>query len=84
MTRITGQAGSAGSLYDNSYISRMLRQFDERLDIMNDQYIRIEDRYYRQFTACLLYTSSSFNTAKYNALPASGCFLVADRIDFHK
>ncbi|HAF17742.1 MAG: flagellar filament capping protein FliD [Thermacetogeniaceae bacterium] len=51
MTRITGQAGSAGSLYDNSYISRMLRQFDERLDIMNDQYIRIEDRYYRQFTA---------------------------------
>jgi len=51
MTRITRQAGSAGSLYDNSYISRMLRQFDERLDRMNDQYIRIEDRYYRQFTA---------------------------------
>jgi len=51
MTRITRQAGSAGSLYDNSYISRMLRQFDERLERMNEQYTRIEDRYYKQFTA---------------------------------
>lgn len=51
MTRLTRQAGSAGSLYDDSYISRMLRQFDERLDMLNDQYTTIEDRYYKQFTA---------------------------------
>lgn len=51
MSRITRQAGSAGSLYDNSYISRMVRQIDERMMRMEDQYLRLEERYYRQFTA---------------------------------
>jgi flagellar hook-associated protein 2 len=51
MSRITRQAGSAGSLYDESYISRVVRQFDERLDKLEDRYVMTEDRYYRQFTA---------------------------------
>ncbi|MGB4503848.1 MAG: flagellar filament capping protein FliD, partial [Syntrophaceticus sp.] len=50
MSRITRQAGSAGSLYDDSYISRTVRQIDERMARMEEQYLRLEERYYRQFT----------------------------------
>jgi len=51
MSRITSQAGSAGSLYDDSYIGRTVRQIDERMALLEEQYARLEDRYYRQFTA---------------------------------
>lgn len=50
MSRITRQAGSVGSLYDDSYISRTVRQIDERMTRMEEQYLRMEERYYRQFT----------------------------------
>ncbi|HHW41317.1 MAG TPA: flagellar filament capping protein FliD [Syntrophomonadaceae bacterium] len=51
MSRITSQAGSAGSLYDQSYISRMIRDMDRQISDMEKRLQDLEDRYYRQFTA---------------------------------
>jgi len=51
MSRITSQAGSAGSLYDQSYISRMIRDMDKQISDMEERLQELEDRYYRQFTA---------------------------------
>ncbi|WP_406678094.1 flagellar filament capping protein FliD [Neomoorella carbonis] len=51
MKRITAQAGSSGTLYDNSFIGRTLREIDERISTMEERLQEIEDRYWRQFTA---------------------------------
>lgn len=50
MKRITSQAGSSGSLYDDSYISRTVRYIDKNLVQMEKRYQDLENRYYRQFT----------------------------------
>ena len=51
--RITAQAGnpSSFSLYDNSYISRSIRDLDERIAVTEERLQQLEDRYWRQFTA---------------------------------
>ncbi|GFN24160.1 flagellar filament capping protein FliD [Thermanaeromonas sp. C210] len=49
--RITSQAGTAGALVDNSYIGRLLREYDRRLEDYEERLARLEDRYWRQFTA---------------------------------
>ncbi|KUK12107.1 MAG: Flagellar capping protein [Moorella sp. 60_41] len=49
--RITAQAGRAGALVDNSYIGRLLREYDRRLGDYEERLARLEDRYWRQFTA---------------------------------
>lgn len=45
------KAGSAGSLYDNSFIGNNVREIDERIMIAEERLLMLEDRYYRQFTA---------------------------------
>ncbi|MDN5366041.1 MAG: flagellar hook-associated protein 2 [Thermacetogenium sp.] len=51
ISRLTGQAGTAESLYDNSYISRRIRDINENIAVMEERLQKLEDRYYRQFTA---------------------------------
>lgn len=51
ISRITSQAGSAGSLYDQSYISRTIRGLNGQISDMEKRLQDLEDRYYRQFTA---------------------------------
>ena len=49
--RITAEAGSGSALYDNSYISRTVRSIDEQISIIEERLIKLEERYWRQFTA---------------------------------
>jgi flagellar hook-associated protein 2 len=49
--RITSQAGSAATLYDQSYISRTIRDIDDQINSMEDRLAMVEERYWRQFTA---------------------------------
>jgi flagellar hook-associated protein 2 len=49
--RITSYAGSSSNLYDKSYISRTMRDLDDQIYSLEDRLTRLEDRYWRQFTA---------------------------------
>jgi flagellar hook-associated protein 2 len=51
INRINAQAGSAAALYDNSFLSRSIRDLDERIDITEERLKELEDRYWRQFAA---------------------------------
>ncbi len=51
ISRLTGQAGTAESMYDNSYISRRIRDINKNIAVMEERLQKLEDRYYRQFTA---------------------------------
>lgn len=51
ISRITSQAGRAGALVDNSYIGRLLRDYDRRISDYERRLQEIEDRYWRQFAA---------------------------------
>ncbi|MDD3314359.1 MAG: flagellar filament capping protein FliD [Syntrophaceticus sp.] len=48
---LTDRAGSGSSLYDDSYISKKVRNIDENISKMEDHLQVLEARYYRQFTA---------------------------------
>jgi len=53
LDRLSGYAGSVSgfSLVDNSYISRQIRNLDQRIDSTEDRLAQVEERYWRQFTA---------------------------------
>ncbi|NPV29190.1 MAG: flagellar filament capping protein FliD [Firmicutes bacterium] len=51
ISRVTAQAGSPYTLVDNSFLSRSIRELDERIETMEERLARLEDRYWRQFTA---------------------------------
>ncbi|MGB9660787.1 MAG: flagellar filament capping protein FliD [Moorellaceae bacterium] len=51
ISRITSQAGSSSALVDNSYIGRLLKDYDRRISDYEERLEEIEDRYWRQFTA---------------------------------
>ncbi|MED1722401.1 flagellar filament capping protein FliD [Brevibacillus parabrevis] len=51
MDKITAEAGSAGSIYDDSSLSKKIKQTDEEIDRWEDRLKLIEDRYWKQFTA---------------------------------
>lgn len=51
MSRIASYAGSSGTLYDQSFIGRTIRDIDRRISDMGDRLKDLEDRYYKQFTA---------------------------------
>jgi len=48
---ITTEAGSATTVYDDSYLSRKISKTDDEIDNWEDRLKVIEDRYYKQFTA---------------------------------
>ncbi|MCR4441617.1 MAG: flagellar filament capping protein FliD [Peptococcaceae bacterium] len=49
--RITSYAGSSSALYDQSYISRTIREIDSRIATLEERLAKQEERYWRQFTA---------------------------------
>ncbi|MDI6707236.1 MAG: flagellar filament capping protein FliD [Bacillota bacterium] len=53
ISRLSEKAGSATSftIYDNSYLGERIRDMDKRIDSMESYLERVEDRYWRQFTA---------------------------------
>lgn len=53
MDQITSKAGSTSgfSLSDNSLIGKEIRNYNSRIAAFEDKLERVEDRYYRQFTA---------------------------------
>jgi len=51
MKKITEQAGSSGSLSDNSLLGKSINSIEEEIDRWEDRLAGIEDRYWRQFTA---------------------------------
>ncbi|MDD3851313.1 MAG: flagellar filament capping protein FliD, partial [Firmicutes bacterium] len=53
ITRLSEKAGSSAGLttYDNSYIGERIRDMDKRIESMEDYLVKVEDRYWRQFTA---------------------------------
>ncbi len=51
ISRLTAHAGSGLALVDNSYLSRVLRELEEQIDTAEERLARLEERYWRQFTA---------------------------------
>jgi len=49
ISRITKQAGSGDSLYDDSFIGRTVKDIDKNIKVMESRFQQMEDRYYRQF-----------------------------------
>lgn len=51
MDKVTKEAGSSGSIYDDSSLGKKLKQTDEDIQRWEDRLKIIEDRYWKQFTA---------------------------------
>ncbi len=51
ISMITEKAGSASNLYDDSAISKKVRNFEKNISRMEDRFKTMETRYYKQFTA---------------------------------
>jgi len=51
MKSITDKAGSSSSLVDQSYLGKEIDEIDDRIEQMEDYLIRVEERYWAQFTA---------------------------------
>lgn len=51
MKTITDKAGSSNSLVDQSFLGKQIDEIDDRIDQMEDYLIRVEERYWAQFTA---------------------------------
>jgi len=49
--RIVARAGWAASVYDQSFLSNEIRRHEGRINAMEDRLKRVEDRYWKQFTA---------------------------------
>lgn len=48
---LSSRAGNPGSLIDNSSMAKRIKQMDTEINKWQDRLIRIEDRYWKQFTA---------------------------------
>ncbi|WKA53930.1 flagellar filament capping protein FliD [Planococcus shixiaomingii] len=51
VSKLSGQAGSLSSSVDNSTISKKIKQMNQEITRWQDKLVRIEDRYWKQFTA---------------------------------
>lgn len=51
MEQLGKKAGGLGKLYDDSELAETIRSYDKRIQAMEDRLTRVEDRYWRQFTA---------------------------------
>jgi flagellar hook-associated protein 2 len=49
--RIAARAGQAASIYGQSFLSNEIRRHEGRMNAMEDRLKRVEDRYWKQFTA---------------------------------
>ena len=51
MNRLSETAGKTTSLYDTSTLSEKIRRYEDQMAAMEERLIRIENRYWAQFTA---------------------------------
>ncbi len=51
MSRIADKAGSNSALFDNSVLGRDIERLNQSISLEEDRLLRLEERYYRQFTA---------------------------------
>jgi len=51
MSRITDKAGSSTALFDDSVLGRDIARLNESISLAEERLLRLEERYYRQFTA---------------------------------
>lgn len=51
MKSITDKAGSSTSLVDQSFLGKQIDDVNDRIDQMEDNLVRVEERYWAQFTA---------------------------------
>lgn len=51
MDQLSRTAGKSTNLYDRSTLSEKIRRYDDQISAMEDRLIRIENRYWAQFTA---------------------------------
>jgi len=51
MERIVSTAGKASMPFDTSYLGEQIRQYESRLEAMEERLARVENRYWNQFTA---------------------------------
>lgn len=51
MSRIRDRAGKENVSYDESYLGRQIRDYEDRLSIMEDRLLRFEENQWRKFTA---------------------------------
>ena len=60
INKITNRAGNSTTGYDQSVISKTIRNIDDYITRMEERLMKVEENYWRRFTAmesCLLYTS---------------------------
>ncbi|MFY9526082.1 MAG: flagellar filament capping protein FliD, partial [Limnochordia bacterium] len=51
MERITQTAGRATSVYDDSFLGERIREYEDRLEAMEERLLRTEESHWRRFTA---------------------------------
>ncbi len=51
LDRLTRTAGRAASAYDQSFLSEQIRDYERRLEAMEERLTRVENRYWNQFIA---------------------------------
>lgn len=51
LEHLTKRAGTADNLTDNSFLSKDIRDIEDKLKEMSKRLLSVEERYYRQFTA---------------------------------
>jgi flagellar hook-associated protein 2 len=51
LSRIAARAGRTTNTFDQSFLSNEIRRYEGRINTMEDRLKRVEDRYWRQFTA---------------------------------
>ncbi|MGN7381507.1 flagellar hook-associated protein 2 [Paenibacillus sp. SAFN-117] len=51
LEHLTKKAGTADNLTDNSFLSKDIRNIEDKLKEMSKRLLSVEERYYRQFTA---------------------------------
>ena len=49
--RLVRTAGRSSSAYDTSFLSQQIRDYDKRLEFMEERLARVENRYWNQFIA---------------------------------
>ncbi|MGE5543439.1 MAG: flagellar filament capping protein FliD [Bacillota bacterium] len=51
MSQLTAKAGSSAALYDNSTLGKDITRLSESISLAEERLTKLEERYYRQFTA---------------------------------
>lgn len=51
VTSLNSKAGASDAIYDNSFLTQDITRIDEQIDTLEERMKKLEERYWRQFTA---------------------------------